>query len=350
MRRRFYYLDDFDPITSKDVAFSKRIVESTGGEVVFLPAPNGVFSTCQATPIQRKEMLTLALEKTGEDSISSDFALLDALDPEAAIRSLIANHVGERLAFLIREDNIPTIEGKGLGPLFSKTQIQAIPIKKVSQTFGEELISPACPEEVRNLVDPCLGPEVRAYIEKERLYYVRKLGSFLKSEHRLKHSLSVANLSYAIAYSNGFEEPILAYVAGVLHDLGKHCPESEEKAIMIENFPEYIDFPPWTFHQFTGAYLAKKEFAIERQEILQAIESHATGKANMSAFGKIIYSADKIDPLRGYDSSWMIEECKTDYGKGFLTVLRENRAYLTEKGYRVDNPLTKECFKMYLKD
>jgi hypothetical protein len=63
---------------------------------------------------------------------------------------------------------------------------------------------------------------------------------------------------------------------------------------------------------------------------------------------KIIYAADKADPARGYDSSALIAACYKNYYLGFLTVLDANRDYLKEKGYVLDNPLTKECMELYL--
>ena len=49
----------------------------------------------------------------------------------------------------------------------------------------------------------------------------------------------------------------------------------------------------------------------------------------MSPLGKIIYSADKIDPLRGYDSSPLIKSCMRDYAKGFVEVLKANKEQIS---------------------
>ena len=193
--------------------------------------------------------------------------------------------------------------------------------------------------------------EERAYIEEKRLYCVGHLAKLLNSEHRLKHSISVAHLAYEIAVSNHVCGSELAYVAGLLHDNGKHCDKKKEREIMNEAFPGFAEtYPEWAYHQFVGSYLVKEEFGISNPFVEEAIRYHATGRKGMSPLGMIIYAADKIEPLRGYDSSAMIEECKKDYEKGFLMVLAANRDYLTEKGYKVDNPSTKECFDYYLGD
>ncbi len=343
MKSAIYYLGDFDPVTAKDFALCKSLASSKGAKIVFLPSPEGLLSSCEASSKQREEMLSLSLSSIKNPLLSADFSLLDLKDASEVSERLNSINQGGDAAFLLRDEDKRTLMNKGFGDFLDKTEVL------LASAYEDEfpLSSSA---SVRNLADPCLEPSIRPYIEKERLYYVGRLASFLKSEHRLRHSLSVGNLAFEIAKANKLPNPIKAYVAGVFHDLGKHCPREQERAIIGEFFAPYADFPQWAFHEFTGAYLAEKEFGIDSLEILDAIKSHATGKANMSALGKIIYSADKIDPLRGYDSSWMIKECMKNYGAGFLTVLRENRDYLTKKGYRVDNPLTKECFEMYLEN
>ncbi len=337
-----YYLGDFDPVTSKDFALCERVAASTGSSIVFLPSPTGLLSFCEALPKQRETMLSLALSSINNPLFSMDSSLLNERSvPQTLERLKLMGK--ENVAFLLKDVDASTLTSKGLKGVFSGRDV-------ILSSSYEEEPPLGYVEQSRGLTDPCLGPSLWPYIEKERLYYANRLASFLKSEHRLQHSLSVGNLAYEIAKANHLPNPTSAYVAGVLHDLGKHCPREQERAIIDTFFPSCSDFPEWAFHQFTGGYLAEKEFGIEAPEILDAIKSHATGKANMSALGKIIYSADKIDPLRGYDSSWMINKCRQDYENGFLTVLRENRDYLTKKGYRVDNPLTRECFEMYLKD
>ena len=42
----------------------------------------------------------------------------------------------------------------------------------------------------------------------------------------------------------------------------------------------------------------------------------------------MVFCADKLDPLRGYDSSELIETCKKNIEKGFDLVVQQNREYL----------------------
>lgn len=180
-----------------------------------------------------------------------------------------------------------------------------------------------------------------------------KLIQLIKSEKRVAHSISVADLSYKIASVNHLEDPFLYYIAGLFHDIAKGLSKEELYSYMERYFHEYLDLPSFSFHQFVGAKLAEELFKLKDKDILDAIMFHCTGKEKMSPMGMTVYAADKIDPLRGYDSKEMIESMMNDYSKGFKFVLDENRNFLLSKKNNelssIDNRLSKACFDYYLK-
>jgi nicotinate-nucleotide adenylyltransferase len=94
--------------------------------------------------------------------------------------------------------------------------------------------------------------------------------------------------------------------------------------------------------------LAQKEFGITDESVLDAIEFHCTGKAHMPPLTKVIYSADKIDPTRGYDSNRMIDACLKNYYVGFLGVLKSNEKFLQKAGELERTPLSDSCRDLYL--
>ena len=47
-------------------------------------------------------------------------------------------------------------------------------------------------------------------------------------------------------------------------------------------------------HQFLGAEVAKREYLVEDEEILNAIKYHTTGKPDMTLLEKIVFIADYI--------------------------------------------------------
>ena len=76
---------------------------------------------------------------------------------------------------------------------------------------------------------------------------------------------------------------------------------------------------------------------------------HCTGNSNLSPLAKVIYACDKIDPLRGYDSKFMIDKLMENYEDGFKLVVKENYNYLKEKCKdSIDLSLSKKCFDNYL--
>ena len=54
------------------------------------------------------------------------------------------------------------------------------------------------------------------------------------------------------------------------------------------------------FHQKLGAYIARHEYGIDDEEILDAIARHTTGGAGMSPLAQVVYLADMIEPGRVY--------------------------------------------------
>ena len=193
------------------------------------------------------------------------------------------------------------------------------------------------------------------YIEDNNLYYIDSLKEWYGD--RYEHVKSVADLSYKIAKSNGFN-PQKAYIAGFLHDLGKNVYISENdkdyseeiKFINELNNGDFSDLPSYAVHQVLGVYYAKKMFEIDDEKILNAILWHCTGNEQMMWIQKIVYAADKIDPSRGYDSTNLIRAMMDDIDEGFVTVLRANIEFIESKENRNgDNVFTKNCVKYYLK-
>ncbi|WFA09505.1 bis(5'-nucleosyl)-tetraphosphatase (symmetrical) YqeK [Tissierella sp. Yu-01] len=126
---------------------------------------------------------------------------------------------------------------------------------------------------------------------------VKKVG-----EKRAYHSIGVMKTAIKLAriYDCDIEK---ARIAGILHDCAKYRDKSYllKRAndfgiildnIMLEN-TELIHGP-------LGAMVAKFEFGIRDDEILDAICYHTTGRKNMTTLDKIIYIADYIEPNRDF--------------------------------------------------
>ena len=96
-------------------------------------------------------------------------------------------------------------------------------------------------------------------------------------------------------------------------------------------------------HGPVGSYVAKHEFKIEDEDILQAIRYHTTGRAGMSNLEKIIYIADMIEPNRKFSGvEDLREKAKEDLEKA-MTVVCTYITFLIEK----KQPVYPDSFHCY---
>lgn len=170
-----------------------------------------------------------------------------------------------------------------------------------------------------------LPEEVLRYIYRNRLYVKDFVASRL-TEKRYKHSLSVAKLCEEFALNNGYDMHI-AYYIGLFHDIAKYMPKDEMLKWMQSVCPENMEYPVAVWHGFVGAAVTKDIFLIENPIIYNAIYHHVLG-TSQDPYAMMVFCADKLDPLRGYDSSKLIEICNKDIKEGFDLVVQQNREYL----------------------
>lgn len=120
------------------------------------------------------------------------------------------------------------------------------------------------------------------------------------NEHRYIHSLGVAYTaaSMAIYYDYDVQK---AFLTGLLHDCGKYMKGKE-----YIDYAEAHDLPVTKserestelLHSKVGAYIARYEYKIDDEDILNAILFHTTGRPDMTLLEQIIYLADVIEPSR----------------------------------------------------
>ena len=333
-------------------------------DVVFVPAKKPRWKEVTASDSDRLAMLKLGIISEGSSSFSISSCELnragDVTYSIDTVNEFATKYPSRHLILLIGADQVNLFnKWKDPDEIASKAEIVYVdrPDVKVNaanvkrfkmKSLGFEESGSVSSHAIRSLQSVDLPAKVISYIEDHNLYYMNKISSFLKPT-RLSHSLSVAHLAMAIATSNHLAEPGKAYVAGILHDLGKYLDEDTARKMVKEDYPAYKDYPEWCLHQFTGVILSQKEFGISDGDVLDAIMYHCSGKAHMPSLTKIVYSADKIEPTRGWDSKRFIKGCLQDYYLGFLDVLRANEKFLISKGSPIDEvPLSKECFDYYL--
>ena len=127
----------------------------------------------------------------------------------------------------------------------------------------------------------------------EELKDIRKdLSKKLKKE-RFEHTIGVMYTASSLTMCYG-EDIQKALTAGLLHDCGKYCSSKDQiklcRKYKISLTDSELEMPA-LIHAKLGAYLARHEYKIEDQDIIDAITYHTTGRPGMTLLEKIIYIA-----------------------------------------------------------
>lgn len=358
----------FDPLHNGHLRIAREASRLLDAPLIFIPSKSPRWKVTEETEEDRLKMLEAALKEEGNPRFSVDTIELERAPGTSytidTIREYKRRYPDEELYFLIGADQVNRFaDWKDAEELASLAQVlySSRPGTRLDQEMIRhfhmrsiyfERSGAVSSSEIRILHSLDLPRSVLDYIETHRLYFVRKIEERI-GKKRTDHSLSVGHLAERIILSNGLPFKGKGYIAGAIHDLGKYLSLEEGEALLKKAHSPLDPHKilPYALHQYTGAILAGEIFDIEDPLVLDAVSCHCTGKERMSSLAKILYSSDKIEPTRGYDSSAMIDLCLKDYKVGFLKVLRENRDFLRSQGLKPEeDPLSEACFRYYLKD
>lgn len=177
-------------------------------------------------------------------------------------------------------------------------EILDIPFLDISSSNIRKLLKKE--ESISNFIPS----KLEAYIKNNNLYkkYSKEeIKEILQKEYNcnMKHCLAVAQMAEFLAQKFG-EDPEKAYITGLLHDCVKYIGIDKIKEIQEKNQIEVLDHEndsPRTLHAPVGAFEVGRRFNIEDEEILSAIRFHTIAKPDMSTLEKIVFIADKIEPV-----------------------------------------------------
>lgn len=168
---------------------------------------------------------------------------------------------------------------------------------------------------------------------------------------RFEHTLGVAYTASSLAMCNQTDIN-KALIAGLLHDCAK-CMSNDKKIAICKK--EHIPVTqieaqnPFLLHAKVGKHLAKKQFHIHDEDILNAILFHNTGRPKMSMLEKIIYVADYIEPGRKHAPN--LAEVRRlafqDLDLALLQILKDTLGYLHDCNAVID-PMTQETYDYYV--
>lgn len=118
---------------------------------------------------------------------------------------------------------------------------------------------------------------------------------------RWEHTLRVTETAIELAKREGVDRH-KTEIAAILHDYCKYWSEQDLiDWIKQEHLPqELLSYNKELWHAPVGAALARKQFGIDDEMILNAIRYHTSGRPAMSKLEKIIFLSDYIEPGRRF--------------------------------------------------
>jgi predicted HD superfamily hydrolase involved in NAD metabolism len=118
---------------------------------------------------------------------------------------------------------------------------------------------------------------------------------------RLQHILGVEQMSVALARHHHLDVEKAAW-AGLMHDLAKYFKPNvllqmaRDEGIEIDSVCEAT---PHLLHADVSAIVARRQFGMQDEDVLQAIANHTLGQPGMSPLSCVVYLADSLEPSRG---------------------------------------------------
>jgi predicted HD superfamily hydrolase involved in NAD metabolism len=159
------------------------------------------------------------------------------------------------------------------------------------------------------------------------------------SKARLAHCLGVEEIALKLAPRfNVLPEQVSP--AALLHDL---CREFHPELLLklAANFGIVIDdiekAEPLLLHGPVAAAKIRDELGIDQPEILEAIEYHITGAANMKDLSQLVFIADFIEPGRTYQPARILrdEAFSLEPEQLLLKVYNHAMIFVISQGYLV---------------
>ncbi|GHV03499.1 nicotinate-nucleotide adenylyltransferase [Clostridia bacterium] len=330
----------FDPPHKGHTALVSLILQEFGlSEIIVLPAGDPPHKTAAASAQDRLAMCRLAFQNLSARNAPAD-SRVAVSDYEIAAGGISYTYqtlahfhgvFGDKPYFIVGADSMLQIlhwkqpeqiacHGKLIvagRPPYDHALESAVSAYR-EKTGGEVFVSRSrVPDisstEIRILhsfggdLSDYLDPPILGYIQKHHLYlqYAETARAIknLVEEERYRHTASVAVCAYKLAERYGADSA-KAVRAALYHDCAKRIVTEEAAMKFGLEVPRAVfGLHPKIRHGPIGALYAQKYFHETDGDVLNAIRNHTTGRENMSLLEKIVFVADYIDPLRGYDDS-----------------------------------------------
>ena len=357
MRRLGVLGGTFDPVHEGHAALARAAIQSKKVDgVILLPMARPTYREASATAAQRLDMCRLAAE--GEEKVFVSQAGMasgvkyttDTLGP------LSKEFPNAQFTFIIGADKLPGLPyWYGADRLFDRCGFLCFPRAGVDTRDAMEkaraagaridLLTDAIPPYAATMIRlqsaqfedaPGLNPKVLCYMAENGLYqpdFVPKIKSMV-NPRRFQHILGVRREAVRLAALHGVAVQKSA-LAALLHDCAKGMPVKQMAQIAVEeHLVEDGDMLSSSamLHGPVGAYLARQQFGIRDEDVLNAIRNHTVGRPGMSKLELCIFVADATEPGReGYEGLARLRQiANQSLPVAALTSIRLTKEYLAQ--------------------
>ena len=363
----------FDPIHEGHIALAKEALRHGGLDgVIFLPMAHPAHREADASADDRMNMCALAIEGYARFFLSKAGAKPEIAYTADTLTPLKKEFPNTSFTLILGADKLPSLPyWKEKEKLFSHCDFLVFPrsgvntdeaLEKARQTGAKIDLMPAfsTPYSATMIRShtaqyqdaPGLNKKVLCYMAEHGLYqqdFIPRLKTMM-SPKRFQHTLGVRKEAVRLASLHGLPIQRCA-LAALLHDCAKGMNLKDMVRVARENQltdSEAVLSSGALLHAPVGAYLAKKEFHIQDEEVLNSIRSHTVGRVGMTKMEMCIFVADATEEGREdykglkelrllcnrsltaavYRSLELTEEYVTENGRDFDPASLQTKVYL----------------------
>ena len=365
----------FDPIHEGHIALAKEALMRGGLDgVIFLPMAKPAHREADASASDRMNMCALAIEGYSRFYLSKIGTKPDVAFTADTIAPLKKEFPRAAFTLILGADKLPSLPyWKEKEKLFSqydflifpRSGVQADEALEKARKAGAKIVmlpdfstlfsATLIRSQTAEYQDaPGLNKKVLCYMAERGLYqqdFSPRLKNMM-SPKRFQHTLGVRKEAVRLASVHGLPVQRCA-LAAMLHDCAKGMSLKELSRIAQEKkLVDRKELLSWNtgalLHAPIGAYLAKEEFHIRDEEVLNAIRSHTVGRVGMTKMEMCIFVADATEegredyrglkelrmlssrslPAAVYRSLELTEEYLRETGRAFDAASLETKKYL----------------------
>lgn len=253
---------------------------------------------------------------------------------KAALGVLYRGNKGEQEQI---EDQKAKLEAEGAKVYLVKNPVTAISSTQLRRMLTFRCANSFLPAGVEDYICENGFYGTKGHYRNLSIEELEQVAVSLVKPDRVAHILGCRDTAAALARHWGADETDAAR-AGLLHDITKALDGPLQLTLCREYATILDDFHtrnPKTLHALTGSLVADRIFG-EKREVVDAIASHTTGKANMNTLEKILYVADYIEPNRHFPGVDKLRQLAFgDLDKALKLGLEMTLALLREQGREI---------------